>query len=898
MGRERASMRRPLSSLSLILALAASAAIVRPVRAAESVKPIKVEVGESDTYQRLGNLPLMHEGRIKPLDTVAREEIKQIYTRETIALTSDDGKTVTSWTPVAAFLDWTVRPKFWDQQPIIAVEYLPLKRLILADEVRTALENIAGKAATSEADRARLKAVLAQDEIDSASIQSIVRDGKLAESDALALEKLAERISEKTKWLSPEDLETADVIIDGKKTPFMNWLEAITMRGQKAGAMSGGGPKLSDLEQKAFEVGIKLGHYRAIRDKQGMGMVPLLVMPRPANQAMLSYSAAADKKADEQGPRSLSELEYDAAGNLRKYLHDIPIQDHAIPGTDPKFDARYTAWLKDKSAWVPLGVLRGAPIDELARAGYPTAKVEKFREAFKAMEDAEMTNPGHAAQEPALALIDAARDLGATVNASFYPAPEAMAREVHFNDFAPFFKAPLAYGLALLVLVFSLIATNFGVAMKLESPFAKLSKALYLVGIMGLGAGIGLEAYGFFLRIKITSWAPVTNMYETVIWVAMISSILGFVLELIYQKTWAALAASGIALVGTGLAATVPLLDPDIHMLPPVLRSNYWLTIHVLTIVSSYAAFALAMGLGMAGTSLYLTAVYKRSPGLGELTLPLIPGIPLLAAGWFALQKFYAEGGTTSLFQTYGFWPSIAVVTLGGTMTGAAVFAVFGELMNRSIFRRTLSLAAGATLSTEEASAEAQSHQYFSAALGAAVGGSAVMTLEPPRVSRSGDSGGDGTSDARALAMRTTAAQIKPISSFIYRAMQVGILLVAAGTFLGGWWADVSWGRFWGWDPKEVWALITLLVYLIPLHGRFAGWVNTFWLVMASVVCFLSVLMAWYGVNFVLGVGLHSYGAGAGGQREVFIATVVMLGFAAGAAWRRHLSQHVAKASV
>ncbi len=108
--------------------------------------------------------------------------------------------------------------------------------------------------------------------------------------------------------------------------------------------------------------------------------------------------------------------------------------------------------------------------------------------------------------------------------------------------------------------------------------------------------------------------------------------------------------------------------------------------------------------------------------------------------------------------------------------------------------------------------------------------------------------------------MQRTAAMVKPLSNFIYRAMQVGVLLIAAGTILGGVWADYSWGRFWGWDPKEVWALITLLVYLIPLHGRFAGWVSTFGLVAASVVCFLSVIMAWYGVNFVLGVGLHSYG--------------------------------------
>ena len=56
--------------------------------------------------------------------------------------------------------------------------------------------------------------------------------------------------------------------------------------------------------------------------------------------------------------------------------------------------------------------------------------------------------------------------------------------------------------------------------------------------------------------------------------------------------------------------------------------------------------------------------------------------------------------------------------------------------------------------------------------------------------------------------------------------MQVGVLLLAAGTVLGGVWADYSWGRFWGWDPKEVWALITLLGYLAVLHASYAGWVR------------------------------------------------------------------------
>ena len=148
--------------------------------------------------------------------------------------------------------------------------------------------------------------------------------------------------------------------------------------------------------------------------------------------------------------------------------------------------------------------------------------------------------------------------------------------------------------------------------------------------------------------------------------------------------------------------------------------------------------------------------------------------------------------------------------------------------------------------------------------------------------------------DARGLAMQQTAAIIKPLSNFIYRTMQVGVLLIAAGTILGGVWADYSWGRFWGWDPKEVWALITLLVYLIPLHGRFAGWFNTFNLVAASVVCSMSLVMAWYGVNFVLGVGLHAYGfTKGGGQGVVSSVCLALIAFPVAAGWRRSIGSRL-----
>jgi ABC-type transport system involved in cytochrome c biogenesis permease subunit len=853
--------RRPGWPLFLLISLASLSQGALAAETPKAAKPTKVEVGGTFTYETLGKLPLMHEGRIKPLDTVAREEIKGIYTRETIKLTSEDGKTLTSWSPVAAFFDWSVRPKFWDEQPIIAVEYLPLKRFILADEIKNELEAIAGKAATSAEDRKQIKALTDQPEIDAASLRSIVRNGKFAEDDARAIEKLAVKVGEETKWLTPEDLETADVTVDGKKVPFLVWLDGLSKR--KQGGPMSKGAKLTDFEDKGFDVGMKLDHYRAIRDKQAMGVVPLLVFPRPASQTMLAFSAEAYKKAVETEGQGLTPLQHEAASMLNSYYRDMDIKDHAAPGTNSKFDAKYTQWLKEKSAWVPLGVIRETPIEELTSAGFPTAKVEAFRSAIKAMEDEELTNPGHAQEKPAVALLDASMDLGNSVNPSYYPTQTDMAREVHFNDLAPFFKAPIAYGIALVALMFSLMATNFGKSIQQESVFDKLSQVLYLSGICAFTAGIGLEAYGFFLRIKITGWAPVTNMYETVIWVGMISAVIGFIMEAIFKRTWAALAGAGIALTCTALAATVPLLDPDIKMLPPVLRSNFWLSIHVLTIVSSYAAFALAMGLGMAATTLYLTATYKRSASYLELAIPIIPGLALAGLGYLGYYASKGRYGAGELVQAYGFWPSLLVGSIGAVFVGSSFWAMVGESFNRVIFRESLGL--DDSLSDDP---------FRSPAV------PPVAASPKPNF--------------RTLAMQATAAQIKPISNFIYRAMQVGILLVSAGTFLGGWWADVSWGRFWGWDPKEVWALITLLVYLIPLHGRFAGWVNTFWMVMASVVCFLSVLMAWYGVNFVLGVGLHSYGFTEGGsQGTVGVATIVLVSYAFGAAWRRHVSQTV-----
>jgi ABC-type transport system involved in cytochrome c biogenesis permease subunit len=118
------------------------------------------------------------------------------------------------------------------------------------------------------------------------------------------------------------------------------------------------------------------------------------------------------------------------------------------------------------------------------------------------------------------------------------------------------------------------------------------------------------------------------------------------------------------------------------------------------------------------------------------------------------------------------------------------------------------------------------------------------------------------------------------LASVIHRLIKVGVVFFVAGTVMGGFWAAQAWGRFWGWDSKESWALITILVYMMVLHARSCGWLGEFGVVLSAMGGFLAVLMTWYGANFLLGVGLHSYGFGRGGDMVallIFAAEILLI---------------------
>ena len=118
---------------------------------------------------------------------------------------------------------------------------------------------------------------------------------------------------------------------------------------------------------------------------------------------------------------------------------------------------------------------------------------------------------------------------------------------------------------------------------------------------------------------------------------------------------------------------------------------------------------------------------------------------------------------------------------------------------------------------------------------------------------------------------------IKEITYINELALTVGLIMLTIGNFLGGQWANESWGRYWGWDPKETWALISIMVYAFVIHARFVPALRgKFAYNFMSVLAFASVLMTYFGVNFHLS-GLHSYASGE--KQNVMIYLQVFIVF-------------------
>ena len=134
--------------------------------------------------------------------------------------------------------------------------------------------------------------------------------------------------------------------------------------------------------------------------------------------------------------------------------------------------------------------------------------------------------------------------------------------------------------------------------------------------------------------------------------------------------------------------------------------------------------------------------------------------------------------------------------------------------------------------------------------------------------------------------------KIKELSIINELSITVGLIMLTIGNFLGGMWANESWGRYWGWDPKETWALISIMVYAFVIHMWLVPGLNGKWLFnLMSIIAYSSILMTYFGVNFYL-VGLHSYASGDKIITPNFVyysvVFVIILGTASYYSYKKH----------
>jgi len=136
---------------------------------------------------------------------------------------------------------------------------------------------------------------------------------------------------------------------------------------------------------------------------------------------------------------------------------------------------------------------------------------------------------------------------------------------------------------------------------------------------------------------------------------------------------------------------------------------------------------------------------------------------------------------------------------------------------------------------------------------------------------------------------------IQEITYINEMALTIGLVMLTIGNFLGGQWANESWGRYWGWDPKETWALISIMIYAFVIHARFVPALRGKWIYnLMSVVAFYSILMTYFGVNFYL-TGMHSYASGDKVVTPSFVyysvACVAVLGFFSYLSYKKHFKK-------
>ncbi len=324
------------------------------------------------------------------------------------------------------------------------------------------------------------------------------------------------------------------------------------------------------------------------------------------------------------------------------------------------------------------------------------------------------------------------------------------------------------------------------------------------VGLLLVLAAAGLHGYDLWLRWDVIGRVPVANMYEAIVSSTWVGVVVGLFLELVTKKRVFLLASAVLGFFALALPELLSdQIDNNLQTMMPIL-DDIMLRIHTVLIISSYAVITLAWA--VANCYLFGAAFRERSAlaqgtigaQVGAIACLFMAYFGVFERSWGFLNPILGALGVSapSTTLTLQFLPTLAATIAGGALLFRGLFVLEGGAAHLP-----------------------------------SLNGSA-FPVEKSRLEE---------------------------FDFCHRVLlYIAAVSLFVGIVLGAVWADYSWGRPWGWDPKEVFALNTWLVYALIIHARFVTKRRALWTAVLSVLGFAAMQFNWWVVNFYI-VGLHSY---------------------------------------
>ncbi len=434
--------------------------------------------------------------------------------------------------------------------------------------------------------------------------------------------------------------------------------------------------------------------------------------------------------------------------------------------------------------------------------------------------------------------------------AGHYPGESQRAAEAHYYAMGKLTWGWLVYFVGAIASIW-LLATGW--------------KTPRVVAMLFLIVGLLLHAYGVSLRWYILGRIPVANMFEAVTGAAWAGVCIALLLELIYKTRVFALAGN---VTGFSALIVAQYIIPGGGTLTSIraILDDVMLRIHTTLIIFSYAFIFVAAVIALVYLFGYYRHRYPRQSTLSGVVVALL-GTVLIGVS-FGAFKGVAVGGPQPLWQ---------VQLFGWLLCGTLILAIASLVWTRAS-GESITWAAALLVA---AFAVGLGHQGFLFGLASSMligglawaGATAVGRLGPGQLQRGFavvPAGAEGALPLQRPIMAGGAPgdegrKDEPLPGWLHTTdwshliiLNLVFVMLFVGIILGAVWADYSWGRPWGWDPKEVFAMNTWIIYAILIHTRFIVKRRGLWTAWLSVAGCLMMVFNWCFVNFYI-VGLHSY---------------------------------------